>query len=239
MLFITAAITAVVFTSCLKESDPADNTVTAQGYCTFEGTWPTYIAHFDGGGTATFSTEAMTRLGEKGFASKRAWLYISFREGDATTNETTNEISIKNANIYDGELVPVAKIMTEEEMTEKNLNVEDSLFTISRIKEAWGYRGYITTVVNGSYSYVKNVGKRPTINLVYDGIEENSLKLKLCYNRHSEKNAQFGNADFNTSFSLEGLSNLIPGTDSVKVTISAKETTDKVFKISRKDFYGF
>lgn len=240
LLTLMLAGVAFLSTSCLsnEESDPQ-----ATCYVTIDGNYPNYKLYADGGGIITPTAESVNSLtSSKGFGNfKRAAFGMTYKTANVTTDEITGQTYIKDAQLTEGQLFPVNEIKTKLEAETELISSEDSTFAITEFTQVWAYNGYLTTLVRGYYSTdASGNGLYPTTNLVYDpsSLTTDAITFKMYYNRHSAQSAAIGGASsFATSYSLEDLVNIIPGSEDVKVTIQPDRGADPVtITVSRKNF---
>lgn len=231
---------AFLSTSCLsnEESDPQ-----ASCYVTIEGTYPNYQLYADGGGIITPTVESVNALtSSKGFGnSRRAAFGMSYKTANVTTDAVTGQTYIKDAKLIEGQIFPVNNVLTKNKAEQDLISAEDSTFAISEFTQAWAYNGYLTTLIRGYYSTdASGNGIYPTTSLVYDpsSLDTDAITLIMYYNRHSQQSAAVGGASsFATSFSLDDLVDIIPGTEDVTVTIKPDRGAEPVsFKVTRKNF---
>lgn len=235
---MAATVAASLLTSCL---DKGENTLMGFGYFTVENNGSTVILHQDGGGTVYPSSSSVSDLTQgKGMKDiERASFTYQYTEGNISQDGN----SITDVKLITGETIPVEMPMTLQDAQAKNVMSEDSLNNISKVYQAWAYKGYLTLSIRGSYIY--NSEKKsylwPTMNLVYDPKETipNELHLRFCYNKRVTKNeANAGERDFILSYRLQPFAMDPTVKDSVKLVITfdgiAKPTE---FKVARNDFW--
>lgn len=214
---------------------------TTDGYFTITGDMNTgYTLYRDFGGIVKPDMNDVQKvLGEKGFENeKRAMMSLVFTQDDVKDIEGGNVI--ENAKIVGGDFVDVVAPLSLSDADAKGVTATDSIFSVSRVSDVWCYRGYFNTAIYGAVSINKE-GKyiRPSINLVYDpaSMEDNKLELMLYYNRHSSQESSTGlTTEFIRSYDISNLLSLVPGQDSIMVTLRMKGADATSCKIGRKDF---
>lgn len=233
-LFSALAAAAMCFaTSC--DDNPGVNTYSIQGAYTIEGSGMTgYTCYADFGGIVK-TAPTTTDFGK----NKRAILGFNFTQENI--RDTGNGNIIENATIIGAQLIPVLNIMDKEEAELKNVCVADSSFEINSIKDLWGYRGYLTAVINGNFSANGDKGIYPSLTIVaeLDSIANtpNELHLKGYYNRHTAKNVSAaGTQDFIWSFPISTVANHVTGSDSITIFLDVPGHAKRC-KISRADIY--
>lgn len=232
-----ALMTACTFTSCLEEHDENDNEYTAVDYFTVDGNASQIILHGDGGATIIPSM-ASFKDAAAFLKNERYLLYLKYRMADVQENPLT----ITGATLIDGDVVNVTTPLDAQMAENMLVTSADSLHDILSVSSMWGYRGYITAVVKSRFSAKGDKGIPPTFNLVYDpaNIEANRLNLQLCCNQHRVEGNTLATSyyEFAASFRLEKLAAMIPGSDSIEVSISCQGITKPTtFKIGRQDLY--
>lgn len=232
---ILSVLAGSMFTSCLEGSDE-DSQALLQGYYTVEGDASQIILHQDGGGTIIPLMSSFSKPAEF-VKNERYILQFSYRMRDISEDGST----VTGAELIAGEVLDVHDPLTKALAEEKHLTDADSLFNMYSFTQAWAYRGYLTTLIKGYYSVKESKGIFPTFNLVYDpeeDIQPNRIRLTVCYNRHTEKDMTNSTLpyEFATSFRLAPLANVVPGSDSIEVTINAQGIEKpRIFKMGRAD----
>lgn len=223
------------FTSCL-EHDDSENESLALGYFTTDGNASQIILHQDGGGTVIPMMSSLKNPTEF-LKNERYVLQFKYKEGGISADKMT----VTDAEILAGEVIDVRNPLTAQEAAESKVSDPDSLFNINSISSAWAYRGYLTVLTRALYSVKDSKGVFPVINMTYDPLTDldvDRIKLTLCYNRRTAKDAQTASTpyEFATSFRLSQLQSIVPGTDTIQVAISAMGV-DKPYqvKVARKD----
>lgn len=200
-----------------------------------------YTIYRDGGGIITPITSSVTSAaGEETEITKlssRAVLYISYLSENIKDlgNDTFN---LDGVHVQGGVIMPVVKPMTLEEAAKAKVTVADSVFKVNRFSGIWGYRGYMTTIINANV-FRGNGAKTPSFNLIYNPEQnkENELDLTLVYNRHCSQEAEVsGSVDFYFSYDISSLAKLPAGRDSVKINVNIAGAETQTFKIGREDF---
>lgn len=237
--FLMLAFSACLFSSCLSDDDESENTYTAFGYYTITGSMSSgYTLYSDAGGKVIPTAESVANITNSvGFGDHtRALLYFQYKPSQISADQKT----ITGASLYDGRYLEELYPMTIEEANESLVTSSDSIFQITEFMEAWAYRGYVNTVVNGVYSVVNDVNIKPTVNIVYDpaSIRENAITFDIYYNRHSAQNATAnGPVYFYTSYYLNEIEEDIPGSGDVTVTINCDNGISKTLTVSRENFH--
>ncbi len=142
-----------------------------------------YTIYRDGGGIITPITSSVTSAaGEETEITKlssRAVLYISYLSENIKDlgNDTFN---LDGVHVQGGVIMPVVKPMTLEEAAKAKVTVADSVFKVNRFSGIWGYRGYMTTIINANV-FRGNGAKTPSFNLIYNPEQnkENELDITL------------------------------------------------------------
>lgn len=221
-----ALMMGLAFTSCITgESGP--NTYNFQDFFTITGNVATgYTLYSDHGTYVTLDRTAFTN--ESGFGTaERVLMTVAYTEEMISADSK----GLKNPSVIECVLVPTANALTLEEAAASKVTEADSLYNVNKL-DFWAYRGYLTTETTAFYGNV-----RPTLNLVYDPItvRTDSIDLQLCYNIHKASPNYGGN--YYTSFRLEPLATLIPGSGDVVMTVSCKGCNPVIVKVKRQDFY--
>lgn len=237
-IFLCAAFAAITLTSCLGDDD-TENTYTAYGYYTIVGSQTTgYTLYSDTGGKVIpSSTSVYDVTGGHGFGNHtRALFYFNYKPSQVSQDQST----ITGADLYDGRYFDELKPLSLAEAETALVNSTDSVFQYQSLVDAWAYRGYLNTVVNGQYSQVNTVSIMPTVNLVYDpaSITDNSITFDIYYNRHTAQDAAaYGPVNLYTSYFLDDLDALIPGSGDVRVILRGKDGATKMLTVSRQNFH--
>lgn len=229
-------LTGCMFTSCL-EGNEEDNEGIGQAYFTVDGNASQIILHQDGGGTIIPTMSSFKNPADF-LKNERYILQYKYRVGNISADATT----ITGAEIIAGEVLDVRNPLSAEQAAERHLSDPDSIFAVSSVTHTWAYRGYLNVLSKAYYSMKDNKGIFPTYNLMYDpaDVQQNRVKFTLLYNRHSAKSTTVVNSpsvyEMATSFRLSELSNLVPGSDSIEMTINV-QGVDKpsVIKVGRAD----
>jgi len=243
ILFALMAATSLCFSSCLNtEEEDSDPTGYVSGYYTISGSLSSgYTLYQDGGGIVKLSNanvnEVTNGAGFKG--QERAAMVLSYTQSNII--EQDGGKTIQNAEIYSGQFVKTVRPATWAEAEAKNITSSDSIFSISSIKNAWCYRGFLTTVFSANYSYKNSVAISPTCTIVYNESDKevnNQLDITILYNRHTEKNAGYDYAgEIVHSYPLESLQGLLTGSsDSIDIVIHVEGSDVLKFKAAREDF---
>ncbi len=241
-LFSTTALmlsvlSGCVFTSCL-DTDDDDRENIAAGYFTTDGNASQIILHQDGGGTV-LPLMSSFKDAASFLKNERYLLQFKYRKGDISADEMT----VTGAEIIAGEMIDVHDVYQIDNPAVPVFNNADSLFAISSISNAWAYRGYLTVLAKAYYSMLdSSKGVLPTYNVVVDpanDVQPNRVRLTLCYNRHTAQDAKQSPTVYElaTSFRLSSLASIVPGNDSVEISIEGKALNrPTIFKVSRAEF---
>lgn len=242
VLFTSALLcSAVGLTSC---NDDEVSKIQVSAFGTLEGSYPNYSFYVDGGGVIRPSVESVVKFTSgKGFSDnlKRAWMVFVYEQPNLTYAPTSDpavkgEAIISKAEIVGGKAIPVVYPLEAAEAEAQKVTDRDSLFAINSFDHVWYYRGYLTARVSSNYSIKNNEGVYPTMNLVYDPVDYSSdtLRLKLCYNRHSSSTDVVGGTDiFDTSFPMNSLFSEYQK-DSINIVVAAEGVKDYVLKVPTK-----
>ena len=238
-IVLFSVIASLSLTSCLDSDEDSENTYTAYGFYTITGSFTSgYTLYSDTGGKVIPTSSSVADLtNSTGFGShNRALFYFKYKESQVTADGK----SITGAELYDGRYLDELNPMSLQVANETLVTAEDSIFQITEFMDTWAYRGYLNTVVNGPYSTINGVAIKPTVNLVYDpsSIAENAITFNIYYNRHSDKTAPSnGPTYFYSSYFLNDLDSMIPGSDKVKITIKSPDGVVKEVSVSRENFH--
>ena len=236
-VFFMALAAIVAFASC--DNDVESGSRYLSGYFTIAGDAKQgYTLYQDGGGIIKPSLQSITAIaGKDGFANnERAFLNLSYKTDDI--KPTDGGEMIAEANVMGGEYMPLHFPLTQKEADDKKVTSRDSTFSVNRISQVWAYRGFLNTLVNANVSMKDGKRIAPGMNIVYDPakIAENKIDFTIYYNRHTSKETNAGSAvDFASTFPLYKMSELIPGKDSVEVTIHIEGAKPQTLKIGRSD----
>lgn len=230
---LAVLLLAVTFTSCLDDDD--DNTLMLRGHFTIEGTYPNYTLYHRGGYVVRLDPQSVNEATNgKGFVSPRGYFDIYYTQANVTQDVQGN-ITITNAKLGSGSYVNVYDIMDEPTAESRNLNAPDSVFSVSSLTDLWVHRGYMNVVVEAPYSIVSSNGVYPTLNMSYspESIGENALTLTLLYNRHTAKDVQTASGSFVAAYPVSTLLRMVPGNDSIFVTLNMEGAASKTIKVGR------
>lgn len=216
----------LTLTSCLSDND-TENTYYLEDFFTVTGNMTSgYTLYSDNGVFINYSASNFTS--SEGFGSvERVLINASYTESMINLERT----GVNNPTINSCYSVPTINPVTYETAQAGNILQADSCYKVSSLT-CWAYRGYLT-----AYTYAAYGSARPDLNLVYNpnSIGTDSLNVELCYNIHTISPTSTGN--YFTSFRLEQLSELIPGTRDVTVTISCNGVETKTITVPRQDFH--
>lgn len=225
-LFGAALMMGLTFTSCLSD-DNKENSYNFQDFFTVTGNISTgYTLYADHGTYVTLDRSSFTN--EIGFGSTERVLMTLIYTEDMISADSKG---LKNPTVAECLVVPTVNPLTLEEAAASKVTEADSLYNVNKL-DFWAYRGYLTTETTAFYGNV-----RPTLNLTYDpaSIRTDSIDFQLCYNIH--KSAPNYGGNYYTSFRLQSLADLIPGSNDVVVTINCKGCNPVIVKVKRQDFY--
>lgn len=238
--FLTCSLLATIsLTSCM--GDDNSNSGQMQTYCTIDSTMePNYNIWMDGGGLAhptALSVQQVT--GGKGLSGmRRALVTFSYTGEDIEKREDMPIVN--NAQLLNVVPIPVVRPITLSEAESTKQTLPDSCFTITQVKDAWAYKGYITAVTTVQYYKKGDKVITPTLNLVYDPAEcsGSEFKMKLMLNCHDSKSATpAGVATLAISYPTYYLAHLATGSDKIIVTVEHDNgIAPKTFYMTREDF---
>lgn len=236
-LLLLALGAVLTLGSCAKIDDD-DSKRFISGYFTAEGSLKDgYTLYQDGGGIAIPTRESVVSLtGKNGFKVKRALLNISYKQKDV--KDVGNGLVLNVAEITGGEYMVCHDVYSAEEAEKQKVSVADSCFKINKMLHVWAYRGFVNARLYADVSIKKDMLVEPDANLVYDpaDIAENKIDFTLIYNRRTSKSVVAATErPMSCSFPFGNLSEMIPGTDSVKVSIKADGVDPVTIKIDRKN----
>lgn len=227
---------AMALTSCLGDND--DNTQMLRGHFTIEGAYPTYTLYHRAGYIIKLNPTSVTEvLGASGFGNHhRGFFDIYYTQADVAEDPATHQVTISNARLGSGSYVNTYEPLTFAEAAESKLSVADSVFAISQWGDIWAHRGYLNIAITAPYSIANSRGVYPTMNVAFEpeAIADDALTLTLLYNRHTAKDVQTGTESFVAAYPISNLLPLVPGNDSVRVTINAEGVSPKTIKVGRR-----
>lgn len=236
---IASVCVALCLTSCLSEEEP---THYMRGHFVIEGANPNYTLYSNDGFVIRLSPSSVTNATSgAGFGNnKRGYFDISFEEKDVksvTGTDGKEEHHITNAQLMGGSFVTILSPMSHASATDRNIAVADSMFAVTKCNDLWYHRGYLNMIVTAPYTVKDSKGIYPTMNMMYDeqDISENSIKLTLLYNRHSAKGNDVSSMEGNfvTAYTMNTIKELVPGNDSITVTVEAEGIEAKKIKMAR------
>lgn len=234
LTLLTTLLLAVTLTSCLDSDD--DNTLILNGHFTIEGTYPNYTLYHRAGYIVKLDPQNASEMTQgKGFVSPRAYFQIQYTQADVQES-ATGQVTISNAKIAAGSYVNVYDIMDRPTAEAKNYLSEDSLFSVTKLTDFWVQRGYMNIVISAPYSIVNQNGVYPAMNVSYspDEIGENAVTLSLLYNRHTAKDVQTASdGSFVAAYPVRELLRMVPGNDSVRITLNLTGTVPQTIKVAR------
>lgn len=223
--------------SCLKNSDD-NNTRFLSGYFTIDGNVQEgYTLYQDGGGIVKPSTSnIISEVGENGFGNnERALMTISFVGPNMKPFD--DGVMITDAKLQSGQYLQTNMPISLAEAEAKGITMSDSSFAINKFSDIWIYRGFVNVFINANAAIKDNKIVVPDVNLVYDEekIEENKIDFTVLFNRRAEKETNSSAVEVSNSFQLYRIADLIPGNDSIAITIHAEGAKPQNFKIGRLD----
>lgn len=234
-----ACSVGVSLVGCTDSDEKATLTVT--GYFTVDGDVKSgYTLYQDYGGIVKLDmADLISNLGADGFGTnERIYSIVAFDKKDL--KDVEGGVIVENAKLVSGSSFTAQKPISAAEAETKGVTAADSTFSISRMYQAWCYRGYMNFDFYAQYSNVNGNPVSPSLNLVYDPatIEDDKIELLLCFNRHTSAEANLSvECEFFRSFSVQELLPLIPGgKDTVDVVLRVKGAEATTSKVARKDF---
>lgn len=221
-----ALMASLTLTSCLGDSD-TENTYYAQDFFTVTGSMSSgYTLYSDHGTYVTIDKSAFNST--DGFGStERVLLTATYTESKISADKK----GLLNPDISSCYAIPTTNPMTTEVAEASNILQNDSCYSVNSLS-CWAYRGYLTAMTSAGYSSVA-----PTMNLVYNpnNIRTDSIDVQLCYNIHATSGTN--TCEYYTSFRIDALDNIVPGTRDVTMTIKCKGTQDIILTVPRQDFH--
>lgn len=232
-------VASLCLTSCISDSD--NNTRTFASYFTISGYEPNYVLYSDDG-YVTVNLSPTNATSIKDLAkNKRGYFYIQYNTENVQTDANKKSV-ITNANIVGGQFVDVSGVLNPQEAESQKVTAADSIFEMSSLSTPWFAHGYITMQVKSSF-FAGNDGQYilPTHNIVLDkdaDVKDNEIKYTIYCNRHPQTSTQvYGPSTFNVCFSARDLK-MVPGSDSITVTVAAKGCNNVSFKVGRNSLYN-
>ena len=240
-IFAAVVMVCVAFSlaSCINDDEPKSY---LRGHFVIEGSNPNYTLYSNDGFVVSLNpSSVMNTTSGAGFGNnKRAWFDVSFENKNVKTVPGLNgkvETHISNAELIQGAFVTVLSPMSYASATDRNITVPDSLFDIKKFDDFWYHRGYLNLIITAPYSIKGGMMVYPTMNLAYMPIEvrENDITFRLLYNRHTGESdkPQTMEGSFVTAYSMHSLSGLVPGHDSISVTVVNGDKKTKTIKVAR------
>lgn len=231
---------ALSLASCVEETE---RTSTLTGIFTISGNAMNgYTLYADGAGIVYPTTQSIVNItgSTSGFreGAKRGTFSIIYSENNVK-KQSDGTYVIDGGRLAGGGYINVYNIMTLQQAEEKNLTAPDSTFEVTKVDVMWAYRGFLNASITAKYSVVNNNRIYPSFNVTYqpDSLAENELHLKLYYNRHTSKKDILSYSEtFTESFDLSPLADIVPGSDSVKITLDVEGCQSPTLKVSRTDF---
>ncbi|MCQ2146948.1 MAG: hypothetical protein MJZ16_05460 [Bacteroidales bacterium] len=234
------AISTFAMSSC-EFLNNDDHFLSSASFVTIANEGGNTIFFMDGGGVIKPTKESVNKITDnKGFGDyKRAYMYFNYYKNELDYSEEKKEYTVNNADITFGRFLDMGQIKTLEQAQAENLFLADSVYKLDSFEQIWVYRGYLNVIGKGSYVLKNDAGIKPTVSLVYNpaDVTDNTIKFNLLYNRHAPKDAiSYSVYDLINSFDITSLEPIIPGTDSVKVTVETEGAKSLSYKFARKDF---
>lgn len=235
---LIAAATTCTVTSCMNGGDDSHTMIS---YFTVTGNNTSgYVLYQDGGGKMIPTLSSVSDLTNgKGFGDlERLQLAFKFSESDLDESKNT----ITGAELTSGESLLVVDPVLQGEAEALNMTDKDSIYAINNVSALWAYRGYMTIIYNGNYSWSekKDGYLYPKTNFIYSMSDQkpNEVDLTLCHNeRRPAKSNAAGAMNFTVSLRLPRLLAATPGNDSVRINIAAQGLEKPlVIKVAREDF---
>lgn len=233
---------SLTMASCVDNEDPKQYLM---GQFVIEGINPNYTLYAREGYVVHLDPTSVTSLtGAKGFGdNRRGYFQVNFNPDETEIKQAPtgnkNIMVIKNAELVAGEYVKVQSPMTWKVAESKNITVADSIFDVKKLGECWVHRGFLNIIHESYYSLNSNrEGIFPTTSVVYkqESVKDNEITLDILYNRHTSKDASTSpaTANFITAYDFNLLAQIVPGKDSIKVTLQTEGTDEKkVLKVGR------
>lgn len=235
---------AIVFATIgtLASCNDSDNdSMLFTGHFVIEGSYPNYTLYHPGNYVFHLSPSSVQQVtGGKGFGEhKRCFFQLQFKQSDITYSDPVNktgEVTVNNAEIIQGSYVSEENPMHYTTAVDRNLTATDSIFPVEKFTDYWYHRGFLNLAVEAKYSIVNSQGVYPSMTLTYneEDITENSIVLKLLYNRHTSKDASNATGNFITAYPLDNIIYQVPGNDSIRVVVESMGGTTDEFKIGRR-----
>lgn len=240
-IFMAMAMACVAFclTSCLNDDEPRNY---LRGHFVIEGINPNYTLYSNDGFVVELSPSSVTSATSgSGFGNnKRGCFDISFETKDVkviTAGNGKKETHVSNATLMGGSFVTILSPMSWASCTDRNITTPDSIFTVDKFNDFWYHRGYLNLIITAPYSVKGNSVVFPTMNLAYkpEDVKENSIKFTLLYNRHTEKTGSVSamQGSFVTAYSMHSLSDIVPGNDSISVSVVSDKLETQIVKVGR------
>lgn len=247
-IFSTLFISSILFFSSCMGDGSSTAYITGMFSVGKEGN--NYVLYRDYGGVVYPTYETAKNLKE----GERYWLNCQYSDNNLK-NIDGKGTYIANAEILEGQTMIKQDLLTVEEAVNGNLHSADSVFTNLSVAYLGAYRGFFTISFTGQYSIIKycekckavypdsettcsneNCNKKtlslkavqPSMNAIYE-TKDNQLNLKLIYNQHTDKKTQklAQSTTFYHTYPLSAIKDLIPGHDSIKVSVNIEGMTIK------------
>lgn len=241
LLMLSAFVGSMILSSC--EMGDGTNKFSKTGIFTVENDGAGYTLYADYGGVIRPKANSVSDLTNgKGFKNgDRVYLMYSYTDDNIKTMPGSGAY-IDNAELIQGQQIPVEAILTQDKALAGNLLANDSVFSFANNVTSLQlgiYRGYLTATFNGRFSVVNSKGVYPNLYLIYNPAENerpNTLKLTAVYNRHTAADVQASSQSFITSYSLSPFSALVQGRDSIEVSVDGLGFSKPLTaKIGRED----
>ena len=234
------AASAILFTSCLNDSEHLGQIV---GYFTLNNSLNETNLYMDGGGVITLSQNSVSTYKEFLSKSKRFNLMLTYPE-DAVIKEGDVVTKITNADIVDGQYLPVSRPMTISEADNRKVTVADSINDVLDY-EFWVAGGYANIVTRSLWIQSGNKNIAPSVSMVFEEIEgkANEFNVTFYNNWHStdpSKDSKPGQTDFPYTFELTNLRYSVHSTDDITLHLKVMKCqesskAEKTVKVKYKD----
>lgn len=226
-LFLLLMSAVFSLTSCNAEGDNS-GTGYASHFCNVViSETGKYTLYADAGHILLPNEKSQSSLKET-FGVNAERLLVSYNYDMKSVELGTDSVTyVKDVTLLTGQLIPVGKILSREAAEAQKVSVADSIFAMNSIQNMHLKNGYLTLSVLAPVTVVNGTGIFPTMTMVLDEEEQPeitsstaTLKLRLCYNRHSAKPADNSNvSQFYASFPVRGLIDRFEKCKLVKVIV--------------------
>lgn len=239
-LFSILASAAILFSSCLGESD---HTGQLAGYFTLNNSLNESALYMDGGGIVYLSPSSVSTYKDFLNKSRRFNLILNYPE-EAIVKEGETITKITTADIVGGSYIRVSQPMSKNEADNRKITSNDSINDVLDY-DFWAYGGYATIVTRSLWLEKGGKGIEPTVSMVFEEVEDkpNEFNLTFYNNWHStdpSKESKPGQTDFINSFDITSFRNYIQNTDEITLHIKVMKClesskAEKTVKIKYKD----